>query len=146
VPGHKGINGNEIADQLAGEGTSHPITGPQPAPGLSTKFVRMITDWTHRIHKEHWQSTCGQWQDKGLFKKPCARKSGELLSISRIQLRITTGLLTGHCHLKGHLFKNGLVYSPKCDRCKQASEMASHVLCDHVELATLRFRHVSHIL
>jgi hypothetical protein len=33
-----------------------------------------------------------------------------------------TGLLTGHCHLKGHLFKLGLVSSPECDRWKQASE------------------------
>jgi len=55
-----------------------------------------------------------------------------------------TGLLTGHCHLKGHLFKTGLVYSPECDRGKQASKIASHVLCDCVELATLRFRHVGH--
>jgi hypothetical protein len=53
-------------------------------------------------------------------------------------------LLTGHCHLKGHLFKIGLVYSPEGDRSKQASNMASHVLCDCVELAILRFRHVGH--
>jgi hypothetical protein len=85
--------------------------------------------------------------DKGrafLFKKPSAKKSWELLSLSRVQLRIMTGLLTGHCHLKGHLFKIGLVYSPKCDRCKQASEMASHVLCDCKEFATLRSRNVGH--
>jgi hypothetical protein len=55
-----------------------------------------------------------------------------------------TGLLTGHCHLKGHLFKLGLVNSPKCNRCKQASETASHVLCDCEALATLRFRHLGH--
>jgi hypothetical protein len=53
-----------------------------------------------------------------------------------------TGLLTGHCHLKGHLFKLGLVNSPECERCKQASETASHVLCDCEVLATLRFRHL----
>jgi hypothetical protein len=50
-----------------------------------------------------------------------------------------TGLLTGHCHLKGHLFKLGLVNSPECDRCKQASETASHVLCDwHSDLIEIQ--------
>jgi hypothetical protein len=55
-----------------------------------------------------------------------------------------TGLLTGHCHLKGHLCNLGLVNSPECDRCKQRSEMASNSLCDFEALATLRFRHLGH--
>jgi hypothetical protein len=38
--------------------------------------------------------------------------------------------------------KLGLVISPECDRCKQASEMASHVLYDCEALAALRFRHL----
>jgi hypothetical protein len=76
------------------------------------------------------------------LKKPSARKAGELLNLSRNQLRIMTGLLTGHCHLKGHIFKPGLVNSPKCNRCKQASETASHVVCAREALATLRFRHL----
>jgi hypothetical protein len=44
--------------------------------------------------------------------------------------------------LKGHLFKLGLVESPGCDRCKQAFQTASHLLCDVEALATLRFRHL----
>jgi len=48
----------------------------------------------------------------------------------------------GHCHLKGYVFKLGLVNSPKCDGCKQASETASHILCFHEGLATLRFTHL----
>jgi hypothetical protein len=38
----------------------------------------------------------------------------------------------------------GLVKSPECDRCKQASETASHILCDFEAMATLRFRHLDH--
>jgi hypothetical protein len=30
-----GIDGNEIPDQLATQGSSHPLTGPQPALGIS---------------------------------------------------------------------------------------------------------------
>jgi len=53
-----------------------------------------------------------------------------------------TELLTGHCHLKGHIFKLGLVNSPKRDSCRQTPERASHFLYDCEALATLRFRHL----
>ena len=36
----------------------------------------------------------------------------------------------------------GLVNSPECDRCKQESEMASHVLCVCEALAALRYKHL----
>jgi hypothetical protein len=35
-----------------------------------------------------------------------------------------------------------LVGNPRCGRCKQANEMASHVLGDYETLATIRFRHL----
>jgi ribonuclease HI len=145
VPGHMGIDGNEIADQLAREGSPHPLTGPQPALGISAKGARrVISDCTSRKHEEHWQFIRGQRQVKGFLKKPSARKAAELPNLSRNQLRIMTGLLTGHRNFKGHLFKPGLINSPECQRCKQASETASHVLCDCEALATLRFRHLGH--
>jgi len=71
---------------------------------------------------------------------------GEMLNQSRHQLKILIGLLTGHCHFKGHLFKLRLVNSHKCDTCKHASETASHILCDCKALATLRYRHCGHHL
>jgi ribonuclease HI len=35
VPGHPGKRGNEIADELAREGTVHHFVGPEPALGVS---------------------------------------------------------------------------------------------------------------
>jgi hypothetical protein len=61
------------------------------------------------------------------LKRLSAKRAGELLNFSRNQLRIMMGLPRGHCHLKGHLCKLALVDSPRCDRCKQAFETASHV-------------------
>jgi len=49
------------------------------------------------------------------------------------------GLLKGLCHLKGNVFKLGLVNSPECDRCKQASQIFVAEA-----LATLRYRHQGH--
>jgi len=45
-----------------------------------------------------------------------------LLNLSRNQLQIMTGLLRGHYHLKGQLFKLGLVNSPECNICQQAPQ------------------------
>jgi hypothetical protein len=98
----------------------------------------------NRKHEEYWQSICGQRQAKGFRKRPSAKRARELLNLSRNQRRIMTGLLKGHCHLEGYLLKMGLVDSPRCDRCKQAFETASHVLCDCEALAVLRFRHLGH--
>jgi hypothetical protein len=110
VPGHMGIDGNQIADQLARQGSSHPLIGPEPALGISAKVARrVIRDWMSR----NTRNTGSPYVDKGrlrafLKKKPSARKAGELLNLSRNQLRIMMGLLTGHCHLKEHLFNWGL--------------------------------------
>jgi hypothetical protein len=102
-----------------------------PPPGIFAKVPReVIRDWTSRKYEEHYQSIGGQKQVKGFLKKPALKKAGELLSLNRNQLRIVTGFLTGHWHSKGLLFKMGLVHSPECDRCKLATETASHILCD----------------
>jgi hypothetical protein len=50
--------------------------------------------------------------------------------------------LTGHCHLKGHLFKLGLSDCPTCERCQDKDETATHVLCECEALAHLRLHHL----
>jgi ribonuclease HI len=110
VSGHKGIDGNEMADQVARQGSSCPLTGPEPAMGISTKSAgEVIRELMNRKCVKYWQSIHGPKQAKGFLKRPSAKTAGELLSFSSNQLRIMTGLLKGYCHLKGHLFKLGLV-------------------------------------
>jgi len=102
----------------------------------------VIRDLTSRKHKEHWQSISGQTQAKGLLKRPSAKGTEELLSLSQNQLRILSWLLAELSHLDGHLLTLGLVDNPSFVRCKQAFEISLHVLCDYEALATLRFRHM----
>jgi hypothetical protein len=45
---------------------------------------------------------------------------------------------------KSDVFKLGLVDSRRWDKCKQASVIASHVLCDFEALALLKFKHLGH--
>jgi ribonuclease HI len=69
VPGHMRIDGNEIADYLTRESSSHPLRGPEHALGISAKVARGVTgDWTNRKHEEHLQSIREQRQATGLLK------------------------------------------------------------------------------
>ena len=47
-----GIGGNETAGQLAMKCSSHPLTGPEPALGISAMIARgVIRSWTSRKHE-----------------------------------------------------------------------------------------------
>ncbi|PNF24898.1 hypothetical protein B7P43_G10162 [Cryptotermes secundus] len=111
-----------------------------------TVYVRVarqaIRDWTNMKHKKYWGSLTGLRQAKGLIRGPSIKRAKELLKLNRNQLRWVVGLLTGHCHLKGHLFKLGLSDSPTCKRCQEDNETATHILCECEALAYLRLRHL----
>jgi hypothetical protein len=56
--GNWGTDENEIANQLARLGSSHPLTWHQPAFVISARVAQgVIRDWMSRKHDEHWQST-----------------------------------------------------------------------------------------
>jgi hypothetical protein len=97
---------------------------------------RVIKDWVCREHHKYWQSIPGQRHAKGFLDGPCAKRTAELLELSRLQIKQVTELLTGHCR-----FRLEKVSSSNCRRCYHETLTASHVLCDCEALAHLRFRH-----
>jgi hypothetical protein len=126
-----GSDGNEIADKLSRQGSSCPLIRPELALGISVKVARgVMSNWTNRKHEQHWQSRLERKQAKSFLKNPSAKKAEELLSVNGNQLRIMTGLLIGHCHLKRHVR----------GRCKQAHAVASHVLDNSEAVVKLKFR------
>ncbi|KAJ8968955.1 hypothetical protein NQ317_013833 [Molorchus minor] len=61
--------------------------------------------------------------------KQAGEKTKELLLMSRKQIKVVVGLLTGHCALKGHLHRMGLYNGDlKCRLCNRETETAQHVL------------------
>jgi hypothetical protein len=101
---HEGIVGKETADQLARTESEHPFIGPEPACGTSVGVAKKaVRDWTNRNHKKHWESVTGLTHAKGLILRFSARRTKDLLKLHRDQLRWVVRLLTGHCHLNGHL-------------------------------------------
>jgi hypothetical protein len=69
----------------------------------------------------------------------------DLLKLNRDQLKWIVGLFTGHCHLKGHLFKVRWTDDPTCERCLEEDESATHILCDLEAIVHLRYRHLDQL-
>ena len=70
-----------------------------------------LSDWMSRKHEVYWQSISRKRQAKDFLYRPSAQIATENY-LSRNQLRIMTGLLSGHCNLKGHLLKLGWLTVP----------------------------------
>jgi hypothetical protein len=116
---------------IKNKGSEHLFTGPEPACGISIGVAeRAIRDRMNRKHTKQWESIIGLKQAKGLISGPSPRRTRDLLKLNGDQLRWIVGLLAGHCHLKGHLFKLGLTDDPFYERCLEEDESATHVLCD----------------
>jgi hypothetical protein len=96
----------------------------------------VFRDWAVTDHRKHSDSLSGLRQAKAL----CQGNKGAL----RDQLWWVVGLLMGHFHLEGHIFKLGIVNSPICERCLEKEESATNILCDCEVMAFLRFCHIGH--
>ena len=137
VPGHKGVEGNEIADELARKGASTKLIGPEPACGLNwSSSLTSIKEWSERKRDNHWNQTHLTGGSKRLIK-PHARK--DILTLPRRDLRNVTGLLTGHNNLRYHLQKMGLSTEITCRLCANAVETSIHVMGECTALMKSRW-------
>jgi Ribonuclease HI len=141
VPGHEGILGNERDDGLAKKGADTPFTGPEPILGLPYSVVkRTIGDWMERKHIECWKSSKDCRHSKAHMEGPQQSRATKLLNMSRQQLSIVIGLLTGHLCLYDHLHKIGEDINPLCRRCLNGNETVEHLLCKCESLTMSRGR------
>jgi hypothetical protein len=63
------IDGNEIGDEIAWQGSSLLLRGPEPALCISVKVVReVVRGWMSRKHEEYWQSVHGQRHAQDFIK------------------------------------------------------------------------------
>ena len=105
VPGHAGVQGNEIADELTRNGSALKYVGPEPALGAATQDTwRRISHWLVNQHWVWWQGLGNtQRQAQELILGPCLGAKVRFLSFNRTQSRAVTDLLTGHNTLRRHL-------------------------------------------
>ena len=83
VPGHCGIEGNEKADQLARQGSSTVLVGPEPFCGVSSSALRMkLKEWEEATIRENWHASNGMRQFKR-FIEPRRKNSLALLRLKK---------------------------------------------------------------
>jgi hypothetical protein len=108
-----GVQGNEIADEIARGGSVLMFVGPEPGLGVSSHDTRKISRW---LDNQHWvwsQGLCDtQRQARELISGRCLSVKTRLLSFNRTQFRAVIGLLTGHNTLRRHLHLMGMSDSP----------------------------------
>jgi hypothetical protein len=140
VPGHAGVRGSEMADQLARDGSVQRFVGPEPFLGLSRQNIkRKIQQWMENQHLVLWRGPCStQRQERELISGPDLATRARLLSFNRTQSRVVIGLLTGHNTLRRHLYIIGLSNNPICRKCGTKEETSAHILCECEALALLR--------
>lgn len=131
VPGHAGIDGNEKADELARLGASTPLNGPEPFIGIPKSTVKnIIKEWVNQESNHLWHDTNGQETSKFLIREFSWKKTTERLQLGKNQLRILTGLLTGHCRLNKHMRRIRASENDSCRFCHEEDETSIHILCE----------------
>lgn len=133
VPGHSGIRGNEIADQLAKAASATELVGPGPAIGLPCSLGRgAIGGWLRHQHLEYWKDETNAKcrQARALMgETPLEGLASGIRALSRRKARLAVQLLTGHGVLNYHMYKLGLSDTPDCRKCEEEEETSLHILC-----------------
>ncbi|KAJ8976990.1 hypothetical protein NQ317_013991 [Molorchus minor] len=140
ILGHSGQEGNEIADSLARKGAETTFIGPEPVLGISYNTAKMaVLNWSEGEILQYWQSLPGMDHSKAFIKYPKKPRSEMLLGLDRQKLKTLIGLYTGHCRLKHHMHRIGLVEDTQCRLCLEDDETADHILCACPAVERIRF-------
>jgi hypothetical protein len=64
-----------------------------------------------------------------MMGKPSQSMAVDVLQLSRTQLRVVTGLMTGHCNLRKHLHTMGIFKeNPVCRLSNEEEETTFHIV------------------
>ena len=140
VPGHTGIEGNELADQLANKGSETYFIGPEPFFGFnSSKHKRALNEWINERKCGHFDQLPANSLSRR-FLDYSEKRTKMLLSLTKSEMKTVTGILTGHCGLKYHMHKIGKSQDSTCRLCMEESETAQHILCECPATARVRLK------
>jgi hypothetical protein len=68
VPGHVGVRGNKIVDELARSGSVQRFVGPEPFLGVSRQNIRRkMKRWMEKQHLALWLGPCSTQRQAGEF-------------------------------------------------------------------------------
>ncbi|XP_011175784.1 uncharacterized protein LOC105207840 [Solenopsis invicta] len=146
ISGHKGIKGNEEADELAKKGARSLLIEPEPWCGVNASYIKKhLTIWEDELKFSYWSDTRGLAQAKK-FITYSPQRTRDLLSLDKRDLTTLVGLLSGHCQLKYYLNTIGKIEDDDCRFCMETTETAEHIMCNCLAVGHLRQEFMGGIL
>lgn len=147
LPAHSNIYGNETADKIAKYAADQQTVGPEPLMAINRQTIKKTNKlWLQENTMLAWRGANGCEHTKRFVATTTERVSNQLIEMSKSDIRITTGIITGHCRLNQHLMRLGIRNDPDCDLCGRTSETGAHFLCECSALINQRKRHFSKTL
>ncbi|XP_076301829.1 uncharacterized protein LOC143219919 [Lasioglossum baleicum] len=144
VPGHTGIIGNEIADQLANRGSDTIPIGPQPIIGIpEADYLQAIKKWKKETSAKKWSETEGLRHSKEIIgEEPSFQQQAAFIEKNRRATKIITGIYTGHETLNLHLQRIGRRDTKECELCREvdSEETSIHLLTECPATTRTRLR------
>ncbi|CAF4872602.1 unnamed protein product [Pieris macdunnoughi] len=139
IKGHSRSLGNDAADELARRGSEMLPAGPYPLLPLPFSQVRTwIRQRSEELQHQRWSSSVDCRQSKLVLPVTNTRMTKQLLNLTRNNLKIMIGTITGHCLLNKHLYVLGATDSPMCRGCFNAEETVTHVVLECEAVAKQR--------
>ena len=131
MPAHSGANALALkAREL------HSVSLENAKPFCDTR--KELKTWPKCSHTTLWNSEIVGKTTKILWGNPNEYKTKTLLTLSKREINMVTGVLTGHLGLQAHLHKIGAVGNSICRACGEVDESLEHFLCHCPAFANIR--------
>lgn len=138
IPGHSGLEGNEIADELARQGSATSPWGPLPSLALGRPFIKSaVKEWIDFLQTSYRNKQKGLLQSRRLIN---TNNLNNLPLYNRNNLKTLIGFLTGHHPTLFYLHRIGKSHTTTCRLCNELDETTEHILLICWRLSPHRMR------